>query len=219
MTTTSEVRERPILFSAPMVSAILERRKTQTRRVILKVPTAANRVIVAADGSGDVKFVEQVGRAGLVMTGWRPCPFGGAGDRLWVRETHHLTSSNLVIYRADYPQNAEARGMENIPPESDVRWRPSIHMPRWASRTTLEVTEARVERVQEIDTGDVFAEGIPRPACLTDPSVPRFGSDVTLRSNALGAFRELWDSLNARRGFGWDANPWVWVIGFRVITP
>lgn len=140
--------------------------------------------------------------------GWARCSFGQPGDRLWVRETwadytHNIVSNNGVgiasttrpIYRADDDSSLY-----------DVRWKPSIHMPRWASRITLEVTEVRVERVQEITEDDVLAEGITHEFYMTEAA-------------RIGEYRDLWNHLNAKRGYGWDANPWVWVIRFGPLQP
>jgi hypothetical protein len=125
------------------------------------------------------------------------CPYGRPGDRLWVRETWsqlYPYESRRVAYRADR-ETVVAPGV--LP-----WWRPSIHMPRWASRLTLEITKVRVERLKEITVKDIAAEGIQE------------GVGVF----AYEDFRKLWDSLNAKRGFGWDANPWVWVVEFRLVT-
>lgn len=119
------------------------------------------------------------------------CPYGSPGARLWVRETWAEISGDWgseVVYAADYGDGSDKA--------AGVRYRPSIHMPRWASRITLELTDVRVERLQEITAKDVVAEGFP------------FSSD-------LDVFKATWDKLNARRGFGWSADPWVWALSFR----
>lgn len=218
------MKEHPILFSGEMVRAILEGRKTQTRRVIKPEPVGCdecgivwhkgNRSIIAPDAE----------RFALMMT--RRCPYGRAGDELWVRETHHIDwypdgaldargNPGTVHYRAD---------TDVISQSWDGQWRPSIFMPRWASRITLEVTGVRVERVQNISIGDIRAEGIEK-------QFDWVSYDMIM------AFRELWDSINAQRtiiheweddqgtihrdevpgGYSWDSNPWVWVVEFRQI--
>lgn len=131
------------------------------------------------------------------------------GDRLWGRETHCFESDGTPFYRADG---------ELLPnwTERGWRWRPSIHMPRWASRILLEVTAVRVERVQDITQGDMAQEGWPKAT-----KVERCGDwgPEAYRERAAW-FRTLWDSINAKRGCGWDANPWVWVVEFRrLATP
>jgi len=178
--------ERPIIFSGPMVRAILDGRKTQTRRVVKNSPEGV-------------------------------CPYGKPGERLWVRETwatskslEHCKPSGLasgapIEYRA---------GGTNLPSDDSMfdwlrdrgRWRPSIHMPRWASRITPNVTSVRVERVQDISNLGAFAEGTP--------DLRTHDNDWDLRD----CYSHLWDSINAKRGFGWDSNPWVWVVGFERVT-
>jgi len=214
--------ERPILFNAEMVRAVLDGRKTQTRRVI-KLP---------GDPETEWGCCPLKGFPGM-FTFWeseypeegshnRRCPYGAPGDRLWVRETwahdDMLTEPNrdCICFRADgaiheyvYYTNRTndlcGESFKHPDPKPD-RWRPSIHMPRWASRITLEVTDVRVERVQDISDADAVAEGIKPAPVLYD-----------------GAQREvfslLWDSINAKRGYGWVDNPWVWVVTFKLVTP
>lgn len=201
------VKERPILFSGEMVRAILDGRKTQTRRP-LKAPQPLDILPMLGDQEGRLW-------AALTERGETPdqnrgalirCRYGLPGDRLYVREAHTVSNGGDVIYRAGYPENAKARGLENIPPEGEIRWRPSIHMPRWASRLTLEIADVRVERAQDITEGDAVNEGIEpadRLPCGGDSHDPR------------QEFAELWDSINGPRGFGWDENPWVWVVSFK----
>jgi hypothetical protein len=181
------MKERPILFSGEMVRAILDGGKTQTRRIVKQQPTPDE----LAEG---VRFTE----SGWLLYGREfrghtiRCPFGQPGDRLWVRETWApipggpATPENGVIYRAD--EHAEK-----------WLWRPSIHMPRWASRITLEIVTVRVERLWSISRGDAIAEGCPRRRDTggTSPVV---------------WFSELWESINGQAS--WSINPWVWVIEF-----
>lgn len=196
------MKERPILFSGEMVRAILDGRKVQTRRV---VKFRHGRHIVGdprCDGSLEWWRVDR--GDGVVITESRgvllgECPYGQAGDRLWVRETwaqgiSYTPSLRRIAYRATEP---------NL----DATWKPSIHMKREHSRLTLEITDVRVERLDEINEDDCLAEGIPT---WRGPDLER-----TVRES----YRDLWDSLNAKRGFGWDVNPWVWVIAFRTVTP
>lgn len=146
---------------------------------------------------------------------WR-CPYGEPGDLLWVRETHAIATGHMydgeaaVKYRADDAlvalhderSNSHARNASI----SD-RWRPSIHMPRWASRLTLRVTEVRVERLQDISEDDAEAEGVDPYEYPSGPLAP----------SHRGAFFELWDKLNAQRA-PWRSNPWVWVVSFERVT-
>lgn len=205
---TTAVRERPIILNTEMVQAILDGRKTQTRRVIKKHPDAKFQFINGVDGRSEWKLW-----SGMKVLGPR-CPYGQPGDRLWVRETFFERMKNPCLggsvrdvwYRADDKYG-------------DVRWKPSIHMPRWASRITLEVTDVRAERVQEISTDDIVAEGTPpMKGILCENNIDELTkpSDGT-RSPLFWSisFRELWDSINKKRGFGWDANPWVWAITFK----
>lgn len=207
--------ERPILFSAPLVRAILDGRKSVTRRVVKEFDGGINFVRQITDATDfdicknpkDTRLLWE-GRTNESLRGFNRiarvrCPYGTPGDRLWVREAHHLTSSNIAIYRADYPANAHARRLENIPPESEIRWRPSIYMPRWASRILLEVTDVRVERLQAISYDDVEAEGV----------------SIGGGWGWIDDWAALWDSINAGRGYGWDADPWVWVVSFRRVQP
>lgn len=196
------MKERPILFSAPMVRAILEGRKTQTRRVIklregeLFDPTTH----CAGKKYAQTRRIE--------------CPYGQPGDYLWVREAwrveaRHLQRNGPMTYLLDYRADPGSPEMTKID-HSDAgryaddsgRYRPSIHMPRWASRITLEITAVRVERLQDTTHYDALAEGV--------------SYDVSRDSSApLPRFRALWNTINAKRGYSWESNPWVWVLSFR----
>jgi len=197
-------KEHPIIFNGPMVRAILAGRKTQTRRVMKPQPDPDGKVDVGEIGSTRGFAYVRGSRGGRCTK--IPCPYGQPGDRLWVRETWALTdqagyheADAWPVYRADDPDWETMEGW---------RWRPSIHMPRWASRITLEITDVHVERLQDISAGDAAAEGVDGvvSVAITHDPVP-----------SRNAFRVLWDSINAKRGYGWDANPWVWVIEFRVL--
>lgn len=200
------MKERPTLFSYAMVRAILAGQKTVTRRVV-KPP---HDFLLA--GGAKLEHLARV-------------PFA-VGDRLWVRETwglrrhHDVTDWNrasvkgvrfrdewVLDYRADWGPSQEA-----------CFWRPSIHMPRWASRLTLAVTDVRAERLQNITEEQAKAEGITGPFDvgyqayrIPDDSKPRF-------SSARAAFECLWDSINGKRGGrAWAYNPWVWAVSFQVV--
>lgn len=190
-------KERPILFSGQMVRAILEGRKTQTRRVLKKQPPAQS-------------WLDEVSYPSFGASFWDPQagefidfknPYGKPGDRLWVRETFMAWPTPTAIsYRATSDQEAAKL----------FKWKPSIFMPRWASRITLEIVSVRVERVQEISGDDCRKEGIRFEEL--DPF-----SQIARNNQRISKFRELWDSINAKRGFGWDKNPWAWVVEFRRI--
>jgi hypothetical protein len=175
------VKERPILFSGPMVRAILQGRKTQTRRIVKGQPALwLNDSVMGQFISTDDHLISM-------------CPYGKPGDRLWVRETHCKYGGGF-IYRADYG---------NLTPISDGvggPWKPSIHMPRAASRITLEIVSVRAELLHEITESDAIAEGCQ---CAGVPA------SLTNR----GAFAKLWESINGPES--WAANPWVWVVEFR----
>lgn len=199
------MKERPIIFSGPMVRAILEDRKTQTRRIVKPQPKHYEKGVTgfgrhnASPNSFDWKGcnIEAV-----AMPAW--CPYGVAGDRLWVRETFGLGSENNINHRCDeqiFYRATDPGWDEN---ETGFRWRPSIHMPRWASRITLEITEVRVERLQEISGEHVLKEGV---------STTRHGSDGGCEIPSRLDFQLLWDSLHGKGA--WGLNPWVWVIEFR----
>lgn len=223
------MKERPILFSGPMVRAILAGTKTQTRRVLKPQPVLSpshSKWAVVSDpwhedafaGTGlDVANVARHGArrqvwwsedwCGNLIGEYGPCPHGIPGERLWVRETWRGGSNSLssgLHFRADLDEQ-----------EAPGQWKPSILMPRWASRITLEVTEVRVQRVQEISGGmfggDARAEGLEWVA----PTWGVKGVADSWNGDPRESYRALWDSINAKRGFGWDSDPWVWAITFR----
>lgn len=192
--------DRPIIFSGPMVRAMLGHRKTQTRRIVKPQPASHQGKIEWSDHNPGWWIVQ-----GDVSNTWSRvrCPYGVPGDRLWVRETWtkvavHPDGGGVVGYRAD-PAHAEIY--------KDYRWRPSIYMPRWASRLTLEITDVRVQRLQEISEEDAMAEGCER---VPKPIMP----DSTYRL----CFERLWQSINAKRA-PWASNPWVWAVTFRKVKP
>ena len=186
------MKERPILFSGAMVRAILEDRKTQTRRVV-KPPRGW-----AEYSHCDPFAMPRLRGGGTECTAEsvydKSAPYGQPGDRLWVRETWQCGD-----YFIRHPQIDQVR--YRATDAELLHWRPSIHMPRWASRIQLEITGVRVERLQDISEADAISEGV-----YSDPAAP-----------ARDGFMGLWDSINVSRGFGWAANPWVWVVSFRRI--
>lgn len=211
------MKERPIIFSAPMVRAILEGRKTQTRRPLKAQPQRK-----AGPMSVDGWF-------GFEIDG-KPvnCPYGIPGDRLWVRETFlpdppidgsepwtnnemsevewdgHGGPLKFVPKEFQSPEHCIYKTDEKWSP-FNLRWRPSIHMPRWASRIALEVVNVRVERLQEISVSNILAEGVYAVR----------GWDTT--DVILARWEELWDSIYADKGTGWETNPWVWVVEFKLV--
>ncbi|CAM3640233.1 hypothetical protein G4177_06025 [Corallococcus sp. ZKHCc1 1396] len=223
------IRERPILFSAAMILALLAGRKTVTRR-LLKPQPAPN---APHDGGTVWEFRPDkglhvpcgtVGHLSVAEKMGLRCPYGQPGDRLWVRETFHITSANEVVYRADYPYNATERGMENIPAEQAVRWCPSIHMPRWASRLTLKVLSVRAERLHDITEEDAKHEGVEEAPDPFDEDteywrcfLPECADDCAGVLSARESFETLWKSINGPES--WDANPWVWRVEIARVTP
>jgi hypothetical protein len=222
MTTTTEVRERPILFSGEMVRAILEGRKVQTRRVF-KEPEPLSEGCEwcfheATDGRWELGAVHPNGDGSLHS--YLSCPYGRPGDRLWVRESialvsNHYEPSHGGAWGRDYAASVyQADGELTL---ADAwPWKrhvlPSIHMPRGLSRITLEVTDVRVERLQEISGEDAKAEGLSWVA----PTYGVPGVSQSWHADPRESFRALWDSINGgRSGCSWEDNPFVWVVSFR----
>jgi hypothetical protein len=219
----SETRERPILFNGEMVRAILDGRKTQTRRVIRPQPPEWCRL---ADIEGPELYTPaRVGASGEIEPADREVygvydvdgewgavfPYGRPWDRLWVREAFnpHYGGYKKPAYRADW---------EKTPPDPDLvpepKWKPSIHMPRWASRIDLEIIKIEIQRIQNIEEREVWAEGVKRPDWWDDLD-PHIDPETAAREK----YARVWDKIYAKRGYTWSSNPWVWVITFRVIRP
>lgn len=226
------MKERPILFSGPMVRAILDGCKTQTRRV---VKVGGSDFIDFIDG---VPYINENAGDGCFRSPLLEyCPYGVPGDRLWVRETHCAKNPSgrggPVGYAADgvcgyvdasggfcpHGRIIEAPGYRECFPPAGARtfgiaayggkWRPSIHMPRWASRLTLEVVSVRVDRLRGISENDALAEGYLGGRGDLNAA----GAEIL--ATRVEQFSRSWNALNAKRGYGWDANPWVWVIEFK----
>ena len=207
--------ERPILFSGPMVRAILEGRKTMTRRVfkpenivIDEYPGGGLRYRTYARKDGDLY---ETGVGSFSPGNWlHYCPYGVPGDRLWVKET----------WADEHPFDGQILYRERDEYRAPERWTPSIFLPRKYSRILLEVISVRVERVQDISEEDAIAEGMIKwtPADRECWAHYEYEPGLAGRATAKGAFWYLWDSINAKRGFGWDANPFVWVVEFRRIS-
>ncbi|PBW39222.1 hypothetical protein CJU12_31065 [Pseudomonas aeruginosa] len=213
------MKERPILFTGPMVRAILEGRKTVTRRVVKPQPDFLGSMV---DPNTPFKTLDAGLHARIT------CPYGEPGDRLWVRETWHVGKPHDKTAPADIlaPLLAEGRGItvlytaggwqsvgpagreEPIYPDDQPlpdwagKGRPSIHMPRWASRILLEITAVRVERLQDISDPGALAEGVSH-------------SEMHSGDSLVDVFARLWEST----GGDWAANPWVWVVEFKRVTP
>lgn len=204
------MNEKPILFKADMVRAILDGRKTQTRR-ILKVQPDEYAVMA---GPGTCELVHDSSEE-MFNSEQLACPYGHPCDRLWVRETwRHLDGGAVYDAAGGIVDSFEPETIYRASkPNSYGPWRPSIHMPRWASRIQLEITGIRVERLQDISEEDAIAEGIEVDEC--GHAIRK--DDQVAWGSAKGAYAELWESINGPGS--WDVNPWVWVIEFRRIKP
>lgn len=197
------MKARPILFNTDMVREILAGQKTQTRRMV-KLPKDCY-WLSEEDGT----WIDSNLDHGFWHAEELPCPFGEApfngqpGDLLYVRETFRVFDSSAECACYDHCVCSRHNGKpmyfaDGFCAKDDYKWNPSIHMPRWASRLTLEITDVRVERLQDIDRGDCMAEGCPFPnMAVNDP---------------IGWFSGLWDSIYGN----WQANPWVWCVEFKV---
>ena len=203
------MKERPILFIAAMVRAILAGTKTQTRRVVKRVSSDCIGFFDDGDGEWAQRFMDE--RGSPYLKAWRDrCPYGQPGDRLWVRETfYHDPEDRLMLYRADDDFDGDQV-------DAGFKWHPSIFMPRKLSRLTLEITGVRAEQLQDISEADAIAEGVG-PGGL---SGGMFGAPGLGRSHyfatARDAYCALWESINGAGS--WDANPWVWVIELKVLA-
>ena len=211
-------KHRPILFSGPMVRAILDGRKTQTRRIvkdrfwdIQSGPENCMNGFRRIDGDCAVWEIQDT----VDSTHERriPCPYGVPGDTLWVREPWFCEGREQPGQGLHYRANA-CEADEAWFKEEGWKWKPSIHMPRWASRITLEVTDVWIERVQEISEEDAKAEGVVPPGCDHPDCVGNTATTCAMR-RCRPQFAALWQELNAKRGFGWEANPWVWELTFK----
>jgi hypothetical protein len=215
------MKETPILFSAPMVRAIRSGIKTQTRRVLKTEPIYDGRF------AGGWKLQGKAGREAALCSPMIAdlCPYGQPGDQLWVRETHAIVPRTAYAHsegvqqtlRPDDPYEHDAAIYREgwTRSNSGFRWRPSIHMPRWASRITLEITSVRVERLQDISEADCIAEGI-EGTYLEEIQVWRdYQHEGKVFLSARHSYISLWESINGPGS--WDANPWVWVVEFKEV--
>ena len=225
------MHEKPILFSTEMVNAILQGKKTQTRRIINPQP------FIGRNENGTYDFEYKKGEKYISgqNVDWISindpflglgsyCPFGYPGDELWVKETFKPVSHGEWGWIIKYKQDNSTQEIERLfPHENDdkeiswgekiaeefhlketINWRPSIFMPRNASRIQLKIIDIRIEHLQWITDEDALFEG-----CLTD-------QNIFTEGELKESFHQLWDSINIDRGYGWDKNPWVWVIDFEV---
>ncbi|HCT7674062.1 TPA: hypothetical protein ACXE8Y_003630 [Klebsiella quasipneumoniae] len=219
------MKERGMIFNSEMVRAILSNRKTQTRR-IMKVQPESNQLglLLITDSTkhndiGKYHWAESNATGNHVRSNLFLCPFGAVGDRIWVRETFcpvndsQYGGEKWVDYRATPKFEAShPAGWDSAPNDAEaLKWRPSIHMPRWASRILLEITDVRVERLNAISEEDARAEGIIDGGCLNCGEPEPCGC-ANPEPDATDAFAYLWQSIYGQES--WNANPWVWVIEF-----
>ncbi len=250
------MKETGIIMSGDHPLKCMDGTKTQTRRVIKPQPKAY------------LGYMMNYKETGAVQCGpdypdtdedFIKCPYGQVGDRLWVREAHKFTAFGFALNAYIEYKDGEKKDVTtyikdgtivyNQDQPNEHKWRPSPHMPRWASRITLEITEVRVERLQEITEEDAKVEGCfaqePRiwwqgyreldldelgkelmhqqtigekpPDWMIEPHKMLDRPDIDAIFSARNRFVSLWDSLYAKRGYGWDSNPWVWVIEFKLV--
>lgn len=215
------MKERPILFSAPMVRALLDGSKTQTRRVCKPANEHCLSYVVGPfEERADLGTSQFGDEEGDLMFS---CPYGKPGDHLWVRETHRPIFGQTcgligVDFRADLREKWERLGDQIGTP---TKWVPSIHMRREYSRILLEITSIRVERLNACSESDAAAEGVKRAqrAISSAEAVPCFWDYLRDRPeyrNARDSYASLWESINGAGS--WDANPWVWVVEFKWVT-
>lgn len=209
------MKERPILFSGAMVRAILSGAKTQTRRIVKPQPTKTSGThrgyplpLMANDWAWPhprTSGATTISNRPNGPLGWEiHCPYGQPGDRLWVREAWSIDPHPGPNYSGGLRSPDAGEVMYRATDGWHGPWRPSIYMPRWASRLTLEITGVRVERLQDISKADCYAEGVQRTAFIghvTDDDV-----EYVARCD----YRDLWESINGPGS--WEANPWVWVV-------
>ena len=222
------MKERPVIFNGEMVRAILDGRKTQTRRVMAVQPESNQFGLLRITDStkrsdiGKYHWAESNATGTHQRSALFSCPFGQVGDRLWVREKFmDLTGTGIeattgkfegFAYRADTPAGSYG---DEVRKEYGLKWTPSLHMPRKACRILLEITAVRVERLNDISVDDAEAEGINMDELYDSQDCYDCiaGHNMTGRPTVTGAFKYLWESIYGVDS--WSANPWVWVIEFR----
>ncbi|AWF35065.1 putative upf86.8 [Klebsiella oxytoca] len=221
------MKERGMIFNGEMVRAILDGRKTQTRRIMKVQPEHSElglrRVVESKNGIDDGKYFWSQSDATGLKSRSKPfaCPFGTVGDRIWVREAFRVhsraTDVATLVYKAS-ERNSWTEQTHRVPvavcnkPATPEKWTPSLHMPRWASRILLEITDVRVERLNAISEEDARAEGIIDGGCLNCGEPEPCGC-ANPEPDATDAFAYLWQSIYGQEN--WNANPWVWVIEFK----
>lgn len=187
----------PIIFSTPMVRAIMTGNKTQTRRIVNPQPHGGIRSSVFSRSGVEDGHGKEIKKR-----------YGSPGDILWVRETFARYPDGYVVYKADFPDDGFGSEIVHLRTGKvfPLVWKPSIHMPRRASRIGLEITSLRIERLNNISERDAIAEG-----CRA------WKENGKVTDTAVNDFAHLWDEINLKRGYSWESNPFVWVITFQII--
>lgn len=225
------MKEKPILFSADMVRAILAGRKTQTRRILKGDPYIGGAAGIEHRADG---FLDSHGRLFKY-------PYGRPGDELWVRETHYrIPHCKPPVSFCFYDESDQLPNIDTLHSWGLYKKYPSIFMPRWASRIQLKITDIRVEQLQDINNGEAIKEGCfftdygsmcyhPKPCPLPEKheyhpikngwKCYETKSDTECLGTPKMGFANLWNSINTDSGKTWDDNPWVWVVEFEVIKP
>ena len=204
------MKERPIIFSTPMVLAILDGRKTQTRRIMKVQPDSRGTRCT------NVHFEDWHGKQ-------LKCPYGWVGDILWVRETWVMHNRSKYRFYLTYQSGDlwikyKADGVENYETGEKILWKPSIFMPKHVCRIKLEITDIRVEKLCDITEKDAMAEGIKEVILSRvkyvngDKTWTDYSSDYWF-TNPIESYRTLWESINGKGS--WEKNPWVWCISFK----
>jgi hypothetical protein len=228
-----DMKEQPIIFQGEMIRAILDGRKTMMRKPIKPQPEWISGAwywkSLKYDNGMGVHYFHTTGLNGIMDAWLRACPHGQPGDRLWVRETwycDHMHVQSGPYLKPDDWQDGWFEELMYFKASDDAGhghcysgfagetfqcpWKPSIHMPRWASRITLEITDVKVERLQEIRINDVLSEGFPTTCEMQ--------FDAEYRAWTMDNFSRYWNSLYPQKPeYQWKANPWVWVISFKKI--
>ena len=215
---------KPILFSAPMVRALLDGSKTQTRRAWKVQPDDDGRVDVGQ--TAETRGIAYVRGASGGQCTRVPCPYGTVGSLLWVKEAYRLRrdqdhkrpsddwwKSGASSYCADDSDKYSQTGCGG----AAGRYRHARFMPRWASRITLRLTDVRVQQVQDISGADAESEGAECRSDLSWEGHAEYEPQKWVSAGYIAGFRDTWNTINAKRGYGWDANPWVWALTFDVL--
>lgn len=228
------MKETPIIFSTEMVRAILEGRKTQTRRIIIPQPKIG--VICGNNHQFHSQIVDWVGwkyegreawfchKCGVWLHAYdewsshgKICRYGQKGDLLWVRQTFSLNYKGQILTKAEKEYLGDLLDIRPVVDSINIKWTPAIFMKKEYASLWLEITGIRVERLQDITEEDAIAEGSPAGATIASPTIFHKGLPEYKEYPAhyIWGFQRIWDKINTKRGYGWSTNPWVWAITFK----